>query len=80
MFRKKPVQKQSSQYIPLTPQEYPVGTVVVTAKGSYLINSDLKRYRFISEQARLSWKHTLVVVTTEEALKNYPVAVTRLGY
>ena len=62
------------------PYDYPPGTAVVTDKGSYFINKDGKRYRIQSDEIFHSWMFPLVVDTTEDALKNFPVAVTRLGF
>lgn len=75
-----PTTVPNKTYLPKVPQDYPAGTAVVTDKGSYFINKDGKRYRIQSDEIFWSWRFPLVVETTEEALKNYPVAVTRLAF
>lgn len=65
---------------PLVPTAYPVGICVKTAKGTYLINKDGKRYRIPTKAIEESWSFPITVITTELALANYPVAVTKLGF
>lgn len=72
--------KTSNQYIPLTPQDYPAGIAVQTAKGAYLIHKDGKKYRIPSKKILDSWNYPIVVITTELALEKYPTALTKLGY
>lgn len=63
-----------------TPQVYPSGICVKTEKGAYLIHKDGKRYRIPSQQILDSWSFPVVVDTSEAAVVNYPVAVSRLGF
>lgn len=73
--------KQKTQTpLPSNPVQYPSGVCVVTDKGRYLINKDGKRYRIATERVFESWNFPIVVNTSEAALKNFPVAVTRLGF
>jgi hypothetical protein len=41
---------------------------------------DGKRYRITSDEVYLSWSFPLTVITSEDALKNYPVAVSKLPF
>lgn len=66
--------------LPSTPQTYPSGIAVKTDKGTYLIHKDGKRYRIQSDEIFESWAFPRVVLTSEVALKNYPIAYTRLGF
>lgn len=72
--------KTPTKYLPKIPHEYPAGAAVVTEKGRYYLNKDGKRYRIQSDEIFWSWQFPLVIDTTEAALKNYPVAVNRLGF
>lgn len=75
MFRKK-----KTPTLPTNPVDYPAGICVVTDQGRYLINRDGKRYRIVSDRIFDSWNFPLIVKTTEPALKNFPVAVTKLAF
>lgn len=66
--------------LPTTPQDYPAGVCVKTERGVYLINKDGKRYRILSTAILDSWNFPLVVDSTEAAVADYPVAVTKLGF
>lgn len=45
----------------------------------FYINRDGKRYR-MTEPVRASWKFARAAVTTEAALSNYPISLTKLPY
>lgn len=77
-FRKKtePVAKR----LPTAPTVYPVGTVVLTEKCHYFINRDGKRYRIGTQRMVDSWNYPHIVETTEAALTNYPIAVSKLKF
>lgn len=79
-FRKKPEPTPVAIQRPTGPTVYPVGTVVKTEKCHYLINKDGKRYRYGSERMFNSWNYQHVVETSEIALSNYPVAVSKLKF
>lgn len=67
--------------LPNGPVDYPVGVTVLTTEGNrYLINTDGKKYRFLSDEAYLSWAYNLCVITTEAAVRQYPTAVTKLAF
>lgn len=67
--------------LPNGPVYYPVGITVLTTEGNrYLLNTDGKKYRFFSDNAHLSWSYNICVITTEQAVKHYPTAVTKLGF
>lgn len=67
--------------LPTAPVEYPTGIAVKTQDGKfYFLHKDGKRYRIQSSKIFMSWGFPLIVPTTEAALKNYPVAVTKLGF
>lgn len=76
MFRK----KTPTSALPTEPVDYPAGLCVKTDRSAYLINRDGKRYRIISDRILQSWKFPFVIKTTESALRNYPIAVTKLGF
>lgn len=78
MWKRK--KSQTERHIPLTPTEYPAGIVVRTFMASYLINKDGKRYKIPTNRILESWNFPLIVDTSEEALRKYPVAVTKLGF
>lgn len=65
---------------PLSPQDYPAGVCVVTESGRYFIGRDNKRYKIDSNAVFKSWSFPIVVNTTEAALANYPIAVSKLGF
>lgn len=76
--RRPPTQKK---YLPTEPVTYPVGICVKTEKSHYYLHpSDGKRYRIPTERILQSWNYPLIVETSEAALKNYPVAVTKIGF
>lgn len=66
--------------MPNSPQEYPSGCALITEAGRYFLNKDGRRYRIQSDEIFWSWAFPLVIDTTETACKNYPVAVSRLGF
>lgn len=66
--------------LPNHPVSYPAGFCVKTHKGHYLINKDGKRYRLPTQRIVDSWSFPHIIETTEVALSNYPVAVTKLGF
>jgi hypothetical protein len=66
--------------LPLHKESYPVGVVVVTERGRFLINRDGKRYRIPTDRIFASWNFPLVTVSTETALAGYPIAATKLGF
>ena len=82
MFRRasKKSQQSNPYDIPLGPVDYPAGIYVRTAKGNYLINKDGKRYRIATRAILESWSFPIVVITTEEALKKFPVAISSLPF
>lgn len=66
--------------LPTEPVDYPSGICVKTEKGSYFINKDGKRYRVPTVAVEDSWSFPLIVNSSEAALANYPIAVTKLGF
>lgn len=79
-FKKKPKQTPRPT-LPSKPVEYPTGIAVRNEVGSYYrIHSDGKRYRIPTRAILDSWLFTFVVDTTEAALKNYPIALTKIGF
>lgn len=80
-LRKKTPQTETKVWpLPTHPVEYPTGIAVRTEKATYRIHSDGKRYRIPTEAILQSWNFPLVVNSTEAALVNYPVAVTKIGF
>lgn len=75
MFRKK-----KTNTLPTSPVEYPAGVCVRTNAGTYLINKDGKRYKIATNAILNSWNFPLIVTTSEAALTNYPLAVTKLPF
>lgn len=78
--RTKTLPQKSEVNLPTGPVEYPAGIAVRSPSGDYFINKDGKRYRIPTQRVFDSWKFPLVVKTSDEALSNYPVAVTKLGF
>lgn len=76
MFRS----KRPKRSLPDAPVVYPSGVCVYTDRGYYLINKDGKRYRISTGAVLESWRFPLVVETSETALSNYPIAVTKLPF
>lgn len=66
--------------LPNYPVSYPAGFCVKTHKGHFFINKDGKRYRIPTQRIVDSWAFPHIIETTEAALANYPVAVTKLGF
>lgn len=68
-------------YRPSEPVVYPAGICVKTEKSHYYLHpSDGKRYRIPTERILQSWNYPLIVETSEAALKNYPVALSKIGF
>lgn len=80
LFKKKTKEVKPEPLVPATPQEYPSGLAVVTDKGRFLIHKDGKRYRISSDEVFNSWNFPRVVVTSEAALANYPIAYSKLPF
>lgn len=80
MFRKKTSKYDNYVYHSESPLQYPAGTCVKTDKCTYFIMKDGKRYRITSDNVELSWRFPLTVITSESALSNYPVALSKLPF
>lgn len=74
------VTQATPKSLPTEPVKYPSGIALRTERGIYFLNKDGKRYRIPTERVYQSWRFPLTVDTSEEALVEYPVAVTRLGF
>lgn len=79
MWRRKP-QPKSRAELPSTPVEYPSGICLKTERGAYYLKADGKRYRIPTQAILDSWSFPFVVDTSEAALANYPVAVSKMGF
>lgn len=77
IFRRHPKENLA---LPTEPVEYPAGLAFRTPSGMYYLNRDGKRYKIQSEHIMRSWKFPLIIETSDIALSNYPVAVTKLGF
>lgn len=66
--------------IPSKPSTYPSGIAVRTENAHYYIHSDGKRYRIPTKRILESWNYPLVVDSSETALKNYPIALAKIGF
>lgn len=75
MFRRK---KQNNLALPSGPIEFPNGIAVVVGNQTYFIKNH-KCYSFVSLRARDSW-NLKTFTTSVEALANYPLANTYIGF
>ena len=70
--------RKTQRTLPTDPQSYPNGICLETESAFYLLRKGL-RYRLPTERILASWGFSLVVETTEAAVKHYKVA-GKLGF
>lgn len=72
--------RRSPQSLPSSLTEYPKGICIETEAGRFYLHADGKRYKITSEEVYRSWFFPLTVRTTEAAVANIPLALTKLGF
>lgn len=66
--------KVTPMTMPQSPKTIPNGSFVRTAAGHFYILNKTTRARVISDRVLNSWSPQRIVVTSEDALKNYRIA------